>query len=174
MLERNWGTSKPAHSSFKSVSVSGFWTFLYFVSFCFLANQWSQTTPDELPLNQGADAARAAIAFSFFSIITWVRSQICLSSLKRRKSAKLKVCLFLSDSHNKTFSLFFCFNPPNPPSSGWSDCACSPEVPAGHRHVTVHHGAPGRRRAHPAIPFQFTCRGHHRDHRDLPEPALHR
>uniref|UniRef100_A0A3Q3VIR9 Synaptogyrin n=1 Tax=Mola mola TaxID=94237 RepID=A0A3Q3VIR9_MOLML len=48
-----------------------FWTFLYFVSFCFLANQWSQTTPDELPLNQGADAARAAIAFSFLSIITW-------------------------------------------------------------------------------------------------------
>lgn len=57
-----------------SVSVSGFWTFLYFVSFCFLANQWSRTTPDEVPLDQGADAARAAIAFSFFSIITWVRS----------------------------------------------------------------------------------------------------
>ncbi|KAM3864169.1 synaptogyrin-3a [Diretmus argenteus] len=53
------------------VGFSGAWTFLYFVSFCFLANQWSQTTADELPLNQGADAARAAIAFSFFSIITW-------------------------------------------------------------------------------------------------------
>lgn len=53
---------------------AGFWTFLYFVSFCFLANQWSRTTADELPLNQGADAARAAIAFSFFSIITWVRA----------------------------------------------------------------------------------------------------
>ncbi|XP_075879940.1 synaptogyrin-3a [Nelusetta ayraudi] len=53
------------------IGFSGFWTFLYFVSFCFLANQWSRTTADELPLNQGADAARAAIAFSFFSIITW-------------------------------------------------------------------------------------------------------
>lgn len=53
---------------------AGFWAFLYFVSFCFLANQWSRTTADELPLNQGADAARAAIAFSFFSIITWVRA----------------------------------------------------------------------------------------------------
>ncbi|XP_041086216.1 synaptogyrin-3-like [Polyodon spathula] len=50
---------------------SGFWTFLWFVGFCFLANQWQRTSPDELPLNQGADAARAAIAFSFFSIITW-------------------------------------------------------------------------------------------------------
>ncbi|XP_062341895.1 synaptogyrin-3a [Osmerus eperlanus] len=53
------------------VGFSGFWTFLYFVSFCFLANQWSRTSADELPLNQGADAARAAIAFSFFSILTW-------------------------------------------------------------------------------------------------------
>ncbi|KAJ8363984.1 hypothetical protein SKAU_G00128150 [Synaphobranchus kaupii] len=50
---------------------SGFWTFLWFVGFCFLANQWQRTSPKELPLNQGADAARAAIAFSFFSIITW-------------------------------------------------------------------------------------------------------
>ncbi|KAL0992498.1 hypothetical protein UPYG_G00094080 [Umbra pygmaea] len=53
------------------VGVSGFWTFLWFVSFCFLANQWSRTDPENLPLNQGADAARAAIAFSFFSILTW-------------------------------------------------------------------------------------------------------
>ncbi|XP_063042839.1 synaptogyrin-3a [Engraulis encrasicolus] len=53
------------------IGFSGFWTFMWFVSFCFLANQWSRTTPDELPLNQGADAARAAIAFSFFSIFTW-------------------------------------------------------------------------------------------------------
>ncbi|XP_030646554.1 synaptogyrin-3a [Chanos chanos] len=53
------------------IGFSGFWTFLWFVGFCFLANQWQRTTPDEIPLNQGADAARAAIAFSFFSIITW-------------------------------------------------------------------------------------------------------
>ncbi|KAJ7992008.1 hypothetical protein DPEC_G00274130 [Dallia pectoralis] len=53
------------------VGVSGFWTFLWFVSFCFLANQWSRTTPENLPLNQGSDAARAAITFSFFSILTW-------------------------------------------------------------------------------------------------------
>ncbi|KAK1805178.1 hypothetical protein P4O66_019533 [Electrophorus voltai] len=53
------------------IGFSGFWTFLWFVGFCFLTNQWQCTTPDELPLNQGADAARAAIAFSFFSIFTW-------------------------------------------------------------------------------------------------------
>ncbi|KAG9279928.1 synaptogyrin-3a [Astyanax mexicanus] len=53
------------------IGFSGFWTFMWFVCFCFLANQWQRTTTDELPLNQGADAARAAIAFSFFSIFTW-------------------------------------------------------------------------------------------------------
>lgn len=53
------------------VGFSGFWAFMWFVGFCFLANQWQRTSPNELPLSQGADAARAAIAFSFFSIITW-------------------------------------------------------------------------------------------------------
>ncbi|XP_034046801.1 synaptogyrin-2a [Thalassophryne amazonica] len=46
---------------------SGVWTFLWFVCFCLLANQWSKTKPDTVP----ADAARAAVAFSFFSILSW-------------------------------------------------------------------------------------------------------
>uniref|UniRef100_A0A8D0DTY4 Synaptogyrin n=1 Tax=Salvator merianae TaxID=96440 RepID=A0A8D0DTY4_SALMN len=50
---------------------SGFWSFLWFVAFCFLANQW-QRTPDSKGARQDGDAARAAIAFSFFSIISWV------------------------------------------------------------------------------------------------------
>ncbi|XP_065268501.1 LOW QUALITY PROTEIN: synaptogyrin-3 [Emys orbicularis] len=50
---------------------SGLWSFLWFVAFCFLANQW-QHTPVSKGVSQGADAARAAIAFSFFSILSWV------------------------------------------------------------------------------------------------------
>ncbi|NWS75214.1 SNG3 protein, partial [Crotophaga sulcirostris] len=50
---------------------SGFLAFLWFVAFCFLANQWQQTTMSRA-VSQGADAARAAITFSFFSIIVWV------------------------------------------------------------------------------------------------------
>ncbi|KAB5523227.1 hypothetical protein PHYPO_G00150070 [Pangasianodon hypophthalmus] len=53
------------------IGFSGLWAFLWFVGFCFLANQWSRTSPKELPLEQASDAARAAIAFSFFSILTW-------------------------------------------------------------------------------------------------------
>ncbi|XP_048871500.1 synaptogyrin-2b [Brienomyrus brachyistius] len=47
---------------------SGIWSFLWFVCFCLLANQWSHTQNAELI---PGDAARAAIAFAFFSIGTW-------------------------------------------------------------------------------------------------------
>ncbi|KPP70062.1 synaptogyrin-2-like [Scleropages formosus] len=47
---------------------SGVWTFLWFVCFCLLANQWSYTQNVELI---PGDAARATIAFAFFSIIAW-------------------------------------------------------------------------------------------------------
>ncbi|XP_012692985.1 synaptogyrin-2a [Clupea harengus] len=46
---------------------SGAWTFLWFVCFCLLANQWTKTKQATVT----ADAARAAIAFSFFSIAGW-------------------------------------------------------------------------------------------------------
>ncbi|KAJ8362632.1 hypothetical protein SKAU_G00114630 [Synaphobranchus kaupii] len=47
---------------------SGVWAGLWFVCFCFLTNQWSNTKHAEL-LPEAA--ARAAIAFSFFSIVSW-------------------------------------------------------------------------------------------------------
>lgn len=48
----------------------GVWAFLWFVCFCLLANQWSHTQDTRgIPL----DAARAIVAFSFFSIASWVR-----------------------------------------------------------------------------------------------------
>uniref|UniRef100_A0A8P0PIA1 Synaptogyrin 3 n=1 Tax=Canis lupus familiaris TaxID=9615 RepID=A0A8P0PIA1_CANLF len=52
---------------------SGLWSFLWFVGFCFLTNQWQRTAPGPSTLQAG-DAARAAIAFSFFSILSWVLS----------------------------------------------------------------------------------------------------
>ncbi|XP_006010451.1 synaptogyrin-1 isoform X2 [Latimeria chalumnae] len=53
------------------IGVAAFWAFLWFVGFCFLTNQWQFSKPENNPLNEGADAARAAITFSFFSIFTW-------------------------------------------------------------------------------------------------------
>lgn len=47
---------------------SGVWTFLWFVCFCLLANQWTKTNDRRgIPI----DAAQAIIVFSFFSFITW-------------------------------------------------------------------------------------------------------
>ncbi|KPP61933.1 synaptogyrin-1-like [Scleropages formosus] len=54
------------------IGVSAFWSFMWFVGFCFLTNQWQAAKQEDNPLNEGADAARAAITFSFFSIFTWV------------------------------------------------------------------------------------------------------
>ncbi|XP_045155451.1 synaptogyrin-2 [Echinops telfairi] len=48
---------------------SALWTFLWFVGFCFLTNQWAATNPKDVLV--GADSPRAAIAFSFFSIFSW-------------------------------------------------------------------------------------------------------
>ncbi|XP_039977300.1 synaptogyrin-2a [Xiphias gladius] len=48
---------------------SAAWTFLWFICFCVLANQWSKTSADLTALP--GDAARAVVAFSFFSVITW-------------------------------------------------------------------------------------------------------
>uniref|UniRef100_A0A8C5IIK8 Synaptogyrin 3 n=1 Tax=Junco hyemalis TaxID=40217 RepID=A0A8C5IIK8_JUNHY len=61
-------------------SPAGFLAFLWFVAFCFLANQWQRTTLTR-GFAQGADAARAAITFSFFSIIIWV--VLALRALQR-------------------------------------------------------------------------------------------
>ncbi|MED6249953.1 Synaptogyrin-1 [Ataeniobius toweri] len=59
------------------IGVSAFWSFMWFVGFCFLANQWQVTKQEDNPLKEGGDAARAAITFSFFSIFTWVRVFYC-------------------------------------------------------------------------------------------------
>ena len=52
-------------------SILAFWSFLYAVGFIYLASQWTKTleTPDSVA---SGNNMRAAIAFSFFSVFTWV------------------------------------------------------------------------------------------------------
>lgn len=54
-----------------SSSFSAFWSFLYFVGFCYLTNQWSKSKET----NYGVNNMQAAIAFSFFAIFPWVSHQ---------------------------------------------------------------------------------------------------
>jgi len=53
------------------VCMEGFWTFLWFVCFCYLADTWRRTEYDNPEL--GESGVEAAIVFSFFSIGTFVR-----------------------------------------------------------------------------------------------------
>ncbi|XP_018516926.1 synaptogyrin-1a isoform X2 [Lates calcarifer] len=65
------------------IGVSALWSLVWFVGFCFLANQWQVSKEEDNPLNEGADAARAAIVFSFFSVFTWAIQ--CLLGVHRFK-----------------------------------------------------------------------------------------
>ncbi|XP_060521272.1 synaptogyrin [Cylas formicarius] len=57
------------HYVLADLGFSGFWSFLYFVGFCYLANQWRKSATPENGI--GVNNVQAAIAFSFFSIFTW-------------------------------------------------------------------------------------------------------
>lgn len=50
----------------------GFWSFLYGVGFIYLASQWTKTTDSSPAVLAAGNNMRAAIAFSFFSVFTWV------------------------------------------------------------------------------------------------------
>ncbi|XP_066484707.1 synaptogyrin-4 [Tiliqua scincoides] len=52
-----------------NVTFSIVWICLWFVGFCFLANQWNRSAHKYL---LGSSAARASITFAFFSIPCWV------------------------------------------------------------------------------------------------------
>ncbi|XP_019880943.1 synaptogyrin [Aethina tumida] len=57
------------HYVLGDLAFSGAWSFLYFVGFWYLANQWGKSkTP---PNGYGVNNMQAAIAFSFFSIFSW-------------------------------------------------------------------------------------------------------
>ncbi|XP_048848208.1 synaptogyrin-1-like isoform X2 [Brienomyrus brachyistius] len=76
------------------VGVSAFWSFMWFVGFCFLTNQWQAAKRQDNPLREGADAARAAITFSFFSIFTWMLRLHSAGLYSRGRSTDLRGFLF--------------------------------------------------------------------------------
>uniref|UniRef100_A0A8C5SPT2 Synaptogyrin n=1 Tax=Laticauda laticaudata TaxID=8630 RepID=A0A8C5SPT2_LATLA len=52
-----------------NLAFSDVWTFLWFIGFCVLTNQWSSVQSGDVLI--GAGSACASIAFSFFSIFSW-------------------------------------------------------------------------------------------------------
>lgn len=51
---------------------SGIWTFLWFVGFCYLTDKWRKQDNKGAFSSHEKNNAQAAIAFSFFSIFSWV------------------------------------------------------------------------------------------------------
>lgn len=68
------------HLVMADLGFSSSWTFLWFVGFCFLADQWRQSS---LQSQNVTNHARAAIAFSFFSIFTW--ASLALMAYQRHR-----------------------------------------------------------------------------------------
>ena len=58
------------------VFAPGLWTFLWFVGFCYMTDAWRKTDVSDTtyvhPHGKGKDNIQASIAFSFFSILSWV------------------------------------------------------------------------------------------------------
>jgi len=69
LFERMSSVKTRRHYVYADLGFSGFWTFLYFVAFCFLTNAWSNTA--DAPKAGSKNPVQAAIAFCFFSIFSW-------------------------------------------------------------------------------------------------------
>ncbi|XP_074551928.1 synaptogyrin-1a isoform X2 [Halichoeres trimaculatus] len=78
------------------IGVSAIWSLVWFLGFCFLANQWQVSKVEDNPLNEGADAARASIVFAFFSVFSW--GGLTLLSMERLKRVSFE------EEYNKLFS----------------------------------------------------------------------
>ncbi|KAM6966485.1 synaptogyrin-1a isoform 2-T2 [Tautogolabrus adspersus] len=78
------------------IGVSAVWSLVWFLGFCFLANQWQVSKEEDNPLNEGADAARAAIVFCFFSVFSW--GGLTLLSMERLKRVSFE------EEYDKLFS----------------------------------------------------------------------
>ena len=73
------------------------WSIMWFVGFCFLTDMWRRTDRGLLS-GDTINNAQAAIAFSFFSIVIWVRSRdlmdIRVQNYPERKNLCKKNCAF--------------------------------------------------------------------------------
>ncbi|XP_037093967.1 synaptogyrin-like [Pollicipes pollicipes] len=69
MFDRMSSVKTRKHYVLADLGFSGFWTFLFFVSFCLLTDSWNKST--NVPVAASKNPVQAAIAFTFFSIFTW-------------------------------------------------------------------------------------------------------
>ncbi|XP_037372784.1 synaptogyrin-4 isoform X2 [Talpa occidentalis] len=106
------------------------WTGIWFVGFCFMANQWQHSPPKEFLL--GSSSARAAIAFAFFSILVWIfQAYLAFQDLRNDTPVPYKRSLDEGGVVLTTISPPSAASPINTPASGanslsYSSSALSP------------------------------------------------
>ena len=53
-------------------TTNGIWAFMWFVAFCFAADQWRRQDHKSFFTDAATNCARAGIAFAFFCFLIWV------------------------------------------------------------------------------------------------------
>ena len=79
MLLLNWFYQVELFESNRFMNVefvfinAGILVFLWFIGFCYMADQWRQEPNKDKDGWNGRNSVQAAIAFAFFSILIWVK-----------------------------------------------------------------------------------------------------
>ncbi|XP_032181279.1 synaptogyrin-4 isoform X1 [Mustela erminea] len=105
----------PASQAGKALKV--LWTGIWFVGFCFLANQWQHSSPKGFLL--GRSSAKAAITFAFFSILIWIfQAYLALQDLRNDTAVPYKRSLDEGGVVLTTLSPPSAASPVNTPTAG--------------------------------------------------------
>lgn len=75
LVDRQSNTQMRMYMVLSDLVFSAIWALMWFIGFCYLTDKWRRTddkVKDRDMSNHAKNNARAAIAFSFFSIIIWV------------------------------------------------------------------------------------------------------
>lgn len=70
LFEQMSSVKSRKHYVLADLGFHSLWAFMYFIGFCYLANQWSASA--EPPLGYSSSNVKTAIAFCFFSVFTCV------------------------------------------------------------------------------------------------------
>ncbi|XP_003997745.3 synaptogyrin-4 isoform X2 [Felis catus] len=93
------------------------WTGIWFVGFCFLAHQWQHSPPEGLLL--GSSSAKAAITFTFFSVLVWAfQAYLALRDLRNDAPVPYKRSLDEGGVALTTLSPPSAAGPVNTPPAG--------------------------------------------------------
>jgi hypothetical protein len=82
------------------LAFSGFWAALWFLGFCYMANEWRKTS-DDLENRAEAGNVRLALIFSFLSILSW--AMICLLNFLRYRQGVSTIFSSSYDEHEPNF-----------------------------------------------------------------------